>query len=159
MPARGFLVLVIGLALGFAAVQLFHGLRAPATAPDELPTSVLITHPDCQLRQSACTAALGEQRVGLQFSAPVQALEPFWVEALVAGMAVREVQLEFTMKGMDMGQNRYRLLPSGEAWVGSVTLPVCVAGRSDWVATLTVAGDGRKWVAEFPFRLDDGVAP
>ena len=154
MPARGLLILVVGLALGFAAVQLFHGLQAPDAEQDSLPVTVLVVSPDCDLRHSVCTAVQGEQRVGLQFSSPLRALEPFWVEAVTAGMDVREVQLEFTMQGMDMGQNRYRLLPAGDAWVGSVTLPVCVAGRSDWLATLTLVGDERQWVAEFGFRLE-----
>lgn len=43
------------------------------------------------------------------------------------------------MVDMDMGVNRYRLEPAGAGvWQANVVLPVCVAGRSNWIMTLEV---------------------
>jgi hypothetical protein len=57
------------------------------------------------------------------------------------------------MPGMDMGQNRYRLLPEGNGWVGLVTLPICASGRSDWWVSVQVLGDEEQWEAGFPFEM------
>jgi hypothetical protein len=47
---------------------------------------------------------------------------------------------EFSMRNMDMGFNRYRFVPAGTAWRASVILPVCSAGRHDWLMLLKVNG-------------------
>lgn len=60
----------------------------------------------------------------------------------------REVHAGFSMRGMEMGFNRYRLLPDGPGrWQAEVMLPACVQGRSDWL--MMVEGDGRRY--EVPF--------
>jgi hypothetical protein len=76
------------------------------------------------------------------------------VQVVAAGPPVRELQLEFTMSAMDMGQNRYRLLPEGNGWVGLVTLPICTTGRGDWRVTVRALGEERQWEAVFPFEME-----
>ena len=60
------------------------------------------------------------------------------------------------MKGMDMGWNRYRLNKDAAGyWNAEVTLPVCVSGRSDWVADFDAVAEGRRRVQwQVPFVLD-----
>jgi len=55
------------------------------------------------------------------------------------------------LRGMEMGFNRYRLLPDGPgSWQAEVLLPACIQGRKDWLMTLEV--DGRRY--ELPFKSD-----
>jgi len=76
----------------------------------------------------------------------------------LAGLsAASTVLVDFTMAGMDMGQNRYRLAP-GEAgrWQGQATLPVCTSGRMDWLARVEVLGaDDGTVSADFPFVIEN----
>jgi hypothetical protein len=153
MRGRGLLVLVLGLVLGMLAVQLPDWLR-PADDATALPTLTLpAADPDCDPSQTLCSAGDDKRRLALRLQGPVTGLRPFRVELVAAGMKVREVQLEFTMPDMDMGQNRYRLLPEGNGWVGLVTLPICATGRSDWWVTVRVLGDEQQWEAGFPFEM------
>ena len=78
-----------------------------------------------------------------QAPSPVQA---FAVN--VTAKAGQQVTLRFDMKGMAMGPAAYKLQPlSGGEFMGKVILPVCIQGRADWRATLTV--DQQSWVFFF----------
>ena len=153
MRGRGLLILALGLVLGVLAVQLPDWLR-PARDMEALPVRVLApVDPGCDASQVVCTARDGEAALALRMQGPVIGLRPFRVQVVPAGMAVREVRLEFTMPDMDMGQNRYRLLPEGNGWVGLVTLPICTTGRSDWQVSVQLLGDDTRWEAVFPFEM------
>jgi hypothetical protein len=76
---------------------------------------------------------------GLQvmFDRRPQAMQPFLLQVRKA--QAEQVHASFSMHGMPMGFNRYRLLPQGDgSWQGQVTLPACVQGRSDWELLLEV---------------------
>ena len=56
---------------------------------------------------------------------------------LVDWPQAQAVHVSFSMQGMEMGLNRYRLLAQGGGrWDGEIILPACVQGRSDWVMQL-----------------------
>lgn len=153
MRGRGLLILVLGLVLGMLAIQLPDWLH-PASDDTPLPTITLpAADPACDPSQTLCSAGDDARRLALRLQGPVTGLRPFRVELVAAGMKVREVQLEFTMPDMDMGRNRYRLLPEGNGWVGFVTLPVCTTGRSDWQVAVRVRGDEQQWEAGFSFEM------
>ena len=83
-------------------------------------------------------------------------LQAFPVTVSVQGAeaaGLRSVELAFTMQGMDMGILRTPLLRQADgSWRGRGLLPVCAAGRSDWLATVTATGaDGERYRAQFAF--------
>lgn len=90
--------------------------------------------------------------VKVRFSRPPQLLTPMQIEVDAVGAA--KVAASFQMSDMDMGVNRYVLRPDAAArrWSGQVILPVCVAGRSDWLLTVDV--DGREY--RFAFVVEKG---
>jgi len=93
----------------------------------------------CPALPATCRMEVGRHPVELSFSPAPVLLKPFTLN--VKAPATRTVFAEFAMVGMDMGGNRYRLEPAGAgAWRANVTLPVCVAGRSNWIMTLEVDG-------------------
>ena len=72
----------------------------------------------------------------------------------VTAPAADTVEASFSMAGMEMGFNRYRLIKqagqAGEAplWQAEVTLPVCVRSRRDWLLLLDLSeGASRRQVA------------
>jgi hypothetical protein len=92
----------------------------------------------------------------MRFSmAGVRTMQPAAVSLRWEGAAVESVTVSFTMVGMDMGDNRYRLLPDGQGgWNGQAVLPVCVKGRSDWVAEVTLKEQGGAIrTARFPLTV------
>lgn len=91
----------------------------------------------CASLVSGCAAMAGQ--VTVRTDAAPAPLQPFQVT--VSAPQARELAIEFRMQGMDMGQNRYRLLRQADgAWTGRVTLPVCVSGRRDWQMIVDVDG-------------------
>ncbi len=92
---------------------------------------------------------LSGQGARVIFDQRPQPMQPFRLRVEV--LNAHEVHASFAMQGMQMGLNRYRLLP-GEVgvWTALIILPVCVQGRSDWVMTLNLDGQryGLPFVAE-----------
>lgn len=129
---------LIGLILALIAIELYHVLPHNEDAPQNI---------SCPDPTQLCRFEIDGKPVELRFSAPPSGLHPFTLQLQVAD--AHEIYASFIMRSMDMGFNRYRLLPESPGnWQAHVLLPVCVTGRRDWVLTLTI--DGKQ--AEIPFR-------
>lgn len=113
---------------------------------------------ECDSAQRACTARGEDLEFELRLGPPVRPMEAF--EIRLHGLrdtlgADAQITVEFQMRGMDMGLNRYRLERAADgAWYGRAMLPVCTTGRSDWLARVEIAQRGRRWVAELPFTVE-----
>jgi hypothetical protein len=82
---------------------------------------------------------MGGGPVKVFFSEMPQPMRPF--EVRLDAPQLEDAQIEFSMAGMDMGPSRYRLVRGSDGLLRArATLPVCVAGRSDWVMTLRSGG-------------------
>jgi hypothetical protein len=93
----------------------------------------------CSSLISGCTVPVGDKSALVRFSHPPAVLKPFGVEVMSRG--ARRIEVSFTMAGMEMGSNIYRLEADSQGvWRSQVVLPACVTGRSDWVMTLAVDG-------------------
>lgn len=84
----------------------------------------------------------------VRFSMQPLPLEAF--ELTVTAPQATKISAEFQMVGMDMGFNRHDLRPAGGAFISSVTLPVCVSGRHDWMLYLDL--DGTRYALPFSSR-------
>lgn len=158
----------MGRVLIWAALLITLGLlsvwvwRSDVLVPADDTGSKRVTEttwvvPACPLLEQACTARGkgGELRLFLQPPVrPLQAFEVVLVSHL--GEMPDAVQVEFRMPGMMMGLNRFSLkqdaTDSGR-WHGTAMLPVCVSGRSDWVAEVSVRQGEHRLLARFPFVL------
>lgn len=98
---------------------------------------------------AGCTFLHKNLPAHLQFSAQPEALKPFALSLTSPGL--RKASVSFQMSGMDMGFNRYNLLPeTGGLWTANIRLPVCTASRADWIAELDL--DGRLYRLSFAAR-------
>ena len=77
-------------------------------------------------------------QVTVQTDLPPTAMQQF--SLLVDAPGATEVHADLNMVEMDMGPNRYRLLPRNGRFVAAVTLPMCVSGRAEWLLSLEVDG-------------------
>lgn len=120
----------------------------------DLPVTSVAVNADCRI-ETGCTASAGGLSVAVQFGDTPRALQPFPVSLKTIGRETAQaVYVSFVMQGMDMGLNRYRL--SGDAmsaWRGDITLPICVSGRSDWIAEFDIVLAERRVVLQVPFVL------
>ena len=140
----------IVLAIACTAVVGYKIARRPADVPELL----LVAPADCDLNASRCAVDLPDGgRIELSISPqPIPVVKPLQIDVRVTGAVVRQVELDFSGRTMDMGPNRTRLAPVGEGgYRGSAMLPVCVSGRMDWLATLFVDTDGGRRAARFAF--------
>lgn len=83
----------------------------------------------------------------VRFDRTPEPMRSFAIE--VAWPQVQAVHARFSMVGMDMGPNHYRLLEAGPGrWRAEVMLPACVESQHDWL--LTLEADGVRY--RLPFR-------
>jgi hypothetical protein len=87
---------------------------------------------NCPDLRAGCRAMLGDRQVTVGIDGELKLLAPFELWVRTDGFEKR--QASFTMEGMDMGFNLYTLRPDGQgAYRAKITLPMCVAGRNDWL--------------------------
>ena len=120
-----------------------------ATEP-RLPVSQLVLSQPCDLRQG-CQAADASMAVTVTLDEGARALQPFPIHIqLTGGRRVNAVTVAFSMQGMDMGANRYRLTADG---AGDITLPICTSGRTDWLADFDFVAADKRVQLQMPFVL------
>jgi len=82
---------------------------------------------------------LPQEKLRIRFDRQPDALQRFKVFVELPG--VSEVHASFSMRDMEMGLNRYRLLPAGPGrWEGEVMLPACIQDRKDWLVVVDAGG-------------------
>jgi hypothetical protein len=108
----------------------------------------------CNLAEAACRWQTPQgATLQLAFPSGVKVLEPFAVIATLDTLPADKVAIEFTMIGMEMGENRYSLRHEGGAWQTHAIIPLCITGRSDWNARLLIQQGEKIAAVDFPFVL------
>lgn len=116
---------------------------------------------NCNPSKSVCEAAEQDNSVTLYFPEQVHYLKPFRMQVTAKGFsntAIEAVQVEYTMVGMDMGLNRFSLMPvtddkGQQRYEGEGILPVCVSGRVDWLANVNIVTEEKVFEAAFKLQV------
>jgi hypothetical protein len=141
-----FIIVVFFIVAGFVLARF----KQPEMTADLDRSVVLATVEDCDLSQSRC-ATHGYQ---LEFERPVRPLSLFKAR-LISEKPLDSAVLYLEMKDMDMGINRFPLVPKGNgSWEAELMIPVCATGRRDWLATLVVQENGRGTRVIFPLSVE-----
>ena len=103
----------------------------------------------CSSLVQGCAVELGAEKVSVKTNTIPVPLKPFTLS--ISASSARAVNVVLQMQGMDMGVNRYRLLrePNGE-WRATITLPVCISGRRDWLMIVELDGERRAFAFQTP---------
>ena len=122
----------VAVAIVAVAAYLIPGKQAPA-----------IQAMGCQDIVKGCSG----DGLAVRLDQAPQVMRPFKLE--VSAPEADSVEASFSMAGMEMGFNRYRLIKQGDQlWDADVTLPVCVRNRKDWLLLLDIKeGSDRRQVA------------
>lgn len=75
---------------------------------------------------------------------------------------IEYIQIDFKMKGMDMGVNRFKLQKENsqnykQVWKGKALLPVCVTKRADWYSKIEVVTRENKYIFTFPVSVKKAI--
>ena len=129
---------------------------------EQKPRQVLeLLDMNCNPATAVCAAAKQDVSVELFFPKRVQYLKPFKMQVRSNGInnsTIETVHVDYTMVGMDMGLNRFSLLPvtddkGQQSYEGEGILPVCVSGRVDWLATVNVITADKVYEAVFKLEV------
>lgn len=122
-------------------------------APEQESVESLGTGGECKPLGTECRAARDKRLIGLRLPPEIQPLTRFPITVRLEGIDAHAVTVQFEMKSMDMGVNRFTLHSRDGAWTGEAILPVCTSGRADWIATVRAAtGAGSAIEARFDFE-------
>ncbi len=118
----------------------------------------LVVDRDCDVTQGKCNSSRDELRLSLALLEQPGALQSFPAEVNVEGLGSPEhldIGLVFSMKGMDMGDLRQKLVfdRQTKTWRGQVILPICSTGRRDWLARVDVINGDTIYTAAYEFTL------
>ncbi|RMG31874.1 MAG: hypothetical protein D6721_00210 [Gammaproteobacteria bacterium] len=107
---------------------------------------------DCDAARAVCETVGSGVHVRLRLGPGVRAMHPFPVVLEVP--KAHGVVIRFEMPGMDMGKNVYRLDRAAPGrWAGKAILPICLSGRTDWVARVEIERADGRYLAVFPFHV------
>jgi hypothetical protein len=143
---------MIGALLAIAVAGHYY---SPLLLPRADVTAVVV--PGCDLHKEAC-AATWPGGGHMEFSVmprPIPYLHPLQIEVAVSGVQPGKVEVDFAGETMNMGYNRVELAAAATGrYAGEASLPVCVSGSMDWVATVIVESAGKRITA--PYRFATG---
>lgn len=113
---------------------------------------------NCNPQKEACKVHNDAINVGISLDENVYYLKPFQVSVWTLSKDdtdVESVQIDFKMKGMNMGVNRFFLTKLNsrndqQNWRGHALLPICVTGRADWFAELEVNTEKSNYIYTIP---------
>ena len=119
-------------------------------------TVIKKTVDNCEPQKQVCNVELGGLNVRILFDENVFYLKPFNVTVWTEGNTdVESVYVDFKMKNMNMGVNRFLLTGidrknKKQNWKGKALLPICVARRADWISELEIVINAKKYILAFP---------
>ncbi len=139
-------------------LQLRQGRFSDGSEYDSYDQYRLVGDSQCDVTATECSSAGEGIRLRLAFKGRPGALQAFPAQLAIEGLThpeKAEVRLVFTMKGMDMGEQKQKLSYDKQSggWFGKVILPLCTSGRSDWYVMVEVMVPQKIYLAEYEFML------
>ena len=122
---------------------------------------VVVKNPICYPQKQACQVGNEKFKAEIVFDKDIFYLKPFKVTVQTEekeNQFIKAVVVDFKMKSMDMGLNRFALNRKSETgklvdWQGTALLPVCVTGRIDWFSEIEFVTGKEKYVFSFPMEV------
>ena len=110
----------------------------------------------CNPQNKICNVKHKDLTIDISLDKNIFYLKPFNVSVLSNNKVdIEHIYIDFKMKKMKMGLNRFILKNKGsQEWLGVVILPVCIAGRSDWIATVDIHTIKYRFILTFPVSID-----
>lgn len=124
-------------------------------------TLINLESENCKIQTELCNYNIDGLRLSISSDKNIQYLKPFLISVNTStnyNSNVKKIQIEFKMNGMDMGVNRFLLskknINNKEIWQGKALLPICVTGRADWIAELSIYIKDSIYVIKLPVSVE-----
>ena len=122
------------------------------------PNTTKIVTSQCEAQNRACIVEIDGLKIKVLFEKNIYYLKPFnlslWTESH-DDLKVKSVSVDFKMKNMNMGVNRFKLKRNKTAyWQGKALLPVCVTGRADWFSEIDILTSKGQYRFIFPILVE-----
>lgn len=112
---------------------------------------------DCNAQLQKCSTSFDDVNIDISIDENIFYLEKFNVSILTesAKINIENISIDFKMKNMNMGLNRFWLMKKSthnkkQVWLGKALLPVCITGRADWFAEVTIVTNEKNYILSFP---------
>lgn len=124
-----------------------------------LPVSI------CKPQEQICKIEFDGLDIELSLDKDIYYLKPFNVSVFSKknnNSIIEFIQIDFKMKDMDMGVNRFKLKKQNsqnykQVWKGKALLPICVTRRADWYSELEVVTRENKYIFTFPVSVKQAI--
>ena len=121
-------------------------------------TIVKIPIENCEPQIKVCNVELDDFKISVSFDKDIFYLKPFKVSVFKktdSRYDIESVYIDFKMKNMEMGVNRFLLSnidskDKTQSWLGKALLPICVTGSIDWFSELEIVTETKKYIITFP---------
>ena len=119
----------------------------------------------CNPQEQICKVEFDGLNIGLSLDKDIYYLKPFNISVYSNknhNSIIEYIQIDFKMKGMEMGVNRFNLKKANsqnykQVWKGKALLPVCVTSRVDWYSELEVVTRENKYIFIFPVSVKKAI--
>ena len=149
---RSILILLPLLALGLGGAYLYRQWTGPGVNVAAAMPLRIDAH--CDPSRALCLATAEDFELRFGLGPDLRPLRMFSRRVELVGPEVDGILVDFLMRDMDMGINRFRLTAVGPGrWTGEGIIPVCWVGRRDWIARLTIETDAGHYRADFPVEI------
>ena len=115
---------------------------------------------NCGVESKKCIVEFNKLKLKILFDENIYYLKPFKVSVLNENMdelELESIQVDFKMKSMDMGVNRFFFkkneVESAHVWNAKVLLPICITGRADWISEFIVTTKSSKYLISLPVSV------
>lgn len=115
----------------------------------------------CKPQKQTCEIVTEDFNIEISLNENIFYLKPFIISVLIENKlndSIESVQIDFKMKGMNMGVNRFMLTQKSikdkkQEWEGNALLPICVAERADWFAEFEIVTKMKKYIFSVPVNV------
>jgi hypothetical protein len=122
---------------------------------------VIAQQSECKPQGQVCKIRVGKFIAEIEIDKNVFYLKPFNVNVRIDKSEIQNIKsvyVDFKMKGMDMGVNRFNLHRKDTSeklvnWEGKALLPICVTGRVDWFSEVEILTNKEKYIFSLPLEV------
>jgi len=115
----------------------------------------------CNIESKVCIIEKMDFKIKISFDDNIYYLKPFVVSVIDENKVnnkLESIQVDFKMKNMNMGVNRFMLKKSilknnVQLWQGKALLPICVTGRADWISEFDLQTKNKNYSIRLPVQV------
>lgn len=125
----------------------------------EIIATKYLKSPGCHVQTNDCEININGSKLIISFDNNIYYLKPFSFSVLSEiNLSIKSITMDFRMKNMEMGVNRFSMTnatsDNKQYWQGKALLPVCITGRADWYAEMSIQLENIRYIVNLPLNIE-----